>query len=667
MSHCSAPLSGSPTDKVRQHERDSHAVPTGVGRTVGKYLLSSQLGRGGMGVVFRATDVELDREVAVKLLAHKSAADATGLERFLRESRSAARLQHPNVVAVYDSGEVEGVPYIVMELCLAGSAQDYLTVRGALPWFQATRVAGNVCRGLAAAHAAGLVHRDIKPGNILFARHQSDRHGFTAKIADFGLARTSGGLSSASTLRVLGTPDYMSPEQCRGEPLDERTDIYSLGATYFALLTARTPYPRLSAMQVMFAHCNGPPPDPREVVPNLPDACARVVRRAMAVQPSARYPSARAMLDDLKATAKGLMLAPAERYATVPVNAVRPTPSRATQRPRLGPRVKSWAAIAAGLVVGIAFLMWYGSEPGEAAEESAARILNMCAPVEAVAFAPDGRTLAAGALCGNAIVRVWDLVSGREVFAAPTGRQGRALAFSQDGTRLLVGHRDGIDTWTCADCRRVESVRVGPNAGVELLMCVGSHYRVTVAVDPPGGVGEPSRQLWDYRPGEPLRSLSADVGNVCCSAFAATGGRMAVGTREGRLSVGGPAVELGYRPHKLAFSPDGETLAVASEGGIELWAADGRTRLAGVPHGRGEVRALAFAPDGRTLAVANGDGLRWGAVTLFDVTQLPRSLDLPLVPACVRAVAFAPDGQSLAAGGSDQVVRVWNLGEINRR
>src|SRR6266545_2122374 len=196
------------------------------------------------------------------------------LGRKLGKYHFTARLGQGGMGVVYEADHRDGTAYLVMELVRGASAQGLLQTRGALPWPEATRAVADACRGLAAAHSAGLVHRDLKPANLLIA---ADGVG---KLADFGLARVAdqGTLSATGAGRVAGTPHYMSPEQCRGEPLDARSDLYSLGATYFALLTGKPPYQRDDPLELMFAHCSQPIPDPRAGSAAVPEGCAAVVQ-----------------------------------------------------------------------------------------------------------------------------------------------------------------------------------------------------------------------------------------------------------------------------------------------------------------------------------------------------------------------------------------------------
>src|SRR5262245_28756419 len=235
-----------------------------VGTQLGKYRLVRRLGEGGMGIVYAAEDPILSRMVALKVLS--AAAQTPGaLQRFALEARAAARLNHPNVVAVHDVGRHGDVSYLVMELVDGPSAQTVLQQHGAFPWQIATRIIAGVCRGLAAAHAADLIHRDVKPANVLLGGDGS------VKLTDFGVVKAPRLLPAHAThSAVLGTPHYMSPEQCTSETIDARADLYALGCTYYALLTGRPPYEG-DAVKVMFAHCTEAVPDPRDLVPELPE------------------------------------------------------------------------------------------------------------------------------------------------------------------------------------------------------------------------------------------------------------------------------------------------------------------------------------------------------------------------------------------------------------
>jgi len=274
-----------------------------VGKTLGKYQVTSVLGRGAMGVVLRAHDPLIERDVAIKVLGDNLAADATALARFVAEAKSAGKINHANVVAIYEVCQQQAMTYLVLEYVAGGSLEDRLTERRVLSVLEATKALIDACKGVGAAHAAGLIHRDIKPANFMRAVDGS------IKVADFGLAKSVNRSSHGFTQMgmVVGTPFYMSPEQCEAKPLDPRSDIYSLGATYYHLLTGKSPYHDSDGVsQLMYAHCHGPIPDPRSLDQTIPEACARIIARAMAKGPVDRYQSTADMCADLHAVLAAL-------------------------------------------------------------------------------------------------------------------------------------------------------------------------------------------------------------------------------------------------------------------------------------------------------------------------------------------------------------------------
>ena len=282
---------------------DSGAIQAWVGKSLGKYAINGTLGQGGMAVVLKAHDPTLEREVAIKVLASHLAADVDARGRFVAEAKAVGRLNHPNVIAIHEIHQDEMTSYLVMEYAPGGSLEDRLQRQGALPLLQATRAMMDACRGIGAAHAVGLIHRDVKPANFM---RTADG---TIKVTDFGLAKAAADIGRGHTQLgvVVGTPCYMSPEQCESKPMDARSDIYALGATYYSLLTGKRPYHQIdSVTQLMYMQCHGPVLDPRTVESTIPEACARIVARAMAKAPEARYPSAGDMLADLEAVAAAL-------------------------------------------------------------------------------------------------------------------------------------------------------------------------------------------------------------------------------------------------------------------------------------------------------------------------------------------------------------------------
>ncbi len=275
-----------------------------------RYELRTHLATGGMAAVFRGWDHRLCRPIAVKVLRQLDDADPSAIERFRREARSTAALQSPYIVEAYDFLRDDGCYYLVMEFVEGVNLKEHLTENGPLAPEDAFPVAIQVCRALQAAHAHGFIHRDIKPQNILL-----DPSGL-AKLADFGIVHIPRAQGFTTSGMVLGTADYISPEQAQGEPLGPTTDIYSLGVVLYEMLTAVLPFEGTTPVTVALQHTSAPVPPLRAIRPEISPAVERVVMRALAKDPAWRYPSAQAMAATL-----GQTLAALEMVGTSPEGA----------------------------------------------------------------------------------------------------------------------------------------------------------------------------------------------------------------------------------------------------------------------------------------------------------------------------------------------------------
>jgi eukaryotic-like serine/threonine-protein kinase len=271
----------------------------------GRYEILATLGKGGMGVVYRANDRKLDDVVALKVLRPDVLKDdPTHIERFKQEIRLARKITHRNVLRTHDFGEADGTPYISMEFLEGVTLKDLIKGKGALPVGVGLRIAKQICAGLEAAHRQGVIHRDIKPQNMLIIPETGE-----VKIMDFGIARVSevkgqSGLTSDGT--VMGTPDYMPPEQAQGRPVDFRSDIYALGVVLFEIFTGKLPFGGDTAMQVVMNHIQKTPPRPRSVNPSLPEDLETVILRCMEKTPEKRYAQVADILKELTAISSRL-------------------------------------------------------------------------------------------------------------------------------------------------------------------------------------------------------------------------------------------------------------------------------------------------------------------------------------------------------------------------
>ena len=290
----------------------SQAPESGKKKMVGGFEVLGELGRGAMGPLFKARQVSMDRTVALKVLPPSLAANESFVQRFVREAQAAARLNHPNIVQGIDAGRAGIYYYFAMEYVDGQGADALLRAEGQLPERRALAITGDIARALEHAHAHEIIHRDVKLANIMIAKDG------TAKLADLGLAREidAGAVSVTQTGTVLGTPNYMSPEQARGDKgIDGRTDIYSLGATFYHMVVGQPPYAGGSLYDVVAKHMSAPVPDAHEVNGSVSTSAAAIIRKAMAKDPAKRYPDAGAMLKDIEQAMAGKPVAAESQQA----------------------------------------------------------------------------------------------------------------------------------------------------------------------------------------------------------------------------------------------------------------------------------------------------------------------------------------------------------------
>lgn len=343
----------------------------------GRYRVEELIGKGGMASVYRGYDVTLGREVAIKILRRELADDVAFRTRFRLEAQSASRMAHPAIVRVFDAGEdtdtasdgsTHPVPYIVMELVRGALLKDIIA-DGPVPVDDARRYVDGILEALEFSHRAGVVHRDIKPGNVMVTDTGQ------VKVMDFGIARAVSDSSStvAETTTILGTASYFSPEQAKGEPVDARADLYSTGVVLFELLTGRTPFRGESPVAVAYQHVSEAPPAPSELVDGVPPAMDAVVLRALAKDPFQRFPDAASFRAELDATATGRqptkrqlgaltsdLYGPNPRNAAETARSLRQLSTDTTmRRTQSGPPVAwIWAGVALLAVLLVSVLFW---------------------------------------------------------------------------------------------------------------------------------------------------------------------------------------------------------------------------------------------------------------------------------------------------------------------
>ncbi len=565
----------------------------------GKYRLKEVLGRGSIGVVWRARDESLDRDVAIKEVRLPQGVESDMVDslhaRTLREARSAARLSHPGIIVIHEVVRHEDQPWIVMELVRGRTLQQIIENDWPPSPERTAELGVKILAGLRAAHAAGVVHRDIKPSNVLIDDER-------AVITDFGIAALDGGTVLTRTGSLLGTPAYMSPEQARGETATAASDLWSLGATLYAVVEGRAPYAGESLAAVLVSVVSADPPPPVRAGPLTP-----VLAALLAKDPDLRA-SAEEAAERLALVAAGGSADERPRELT----ADRPVPSPVVYEPTRDwvrqdatvPAGARWPRLARPVALGaliglavplIAAAVWlpgrsrttphhHAPTPSPTAtplpRQFPSTALKGDTNIFSVAFSPDGTRLAGGA--SDDTVRLWDVGS---------RTQATQLVKHTDSVNLVAFSRDGRRLATASDDKTIR------------LWCVG---------------------LWDVASRTRTATLEGHTNNV----------------------IG------------VAFSPDGRSVASAAEDGkILLWdVASHRGIGVFTGHAKG-VEAVAFSPDGKTLASGGDDN----DVMLWDVATRTRIAVLKGHKGDIDSVAFSPDGKTLASGAEDKSMRLWDL------
>ncbi len=683
----------------------------------GRFVLEKVLSSGGMGDVWRGTDRQLRRPVAVKVMQDRLADP----RRFEREAQIAARLQHPGITVVYDFGTYDGIPYIVMELLAGQNLADLLDqVPGRrLPVGMAVSLIVQAAKALQAAHADRVIHRDLKPANLFL----QDKGGL--KICDFGIARiadAADGLTSGSY--VLGTAQYMSPEQCEGAEIDERSDLYSLGCVLYELLTGRPPFPAGGQRAIMNQHMNTPPVSPRTLRPDIPRELDSIVLAMLAKDPGDRPADADVVAARLEAvlavrtSAADRTASPEETRSPYPapaeggkssVNRDRPQARRVHQARRIAskqrdlrepsPEVRP-APQATGepdLIQPQRPAVGTGTPPS-ALPPPQLQVAPSSGWWSLLAFDPSGHWLASAD--GDGTITLWDVASSLPVRSWSAEAHVLAMA-AGPGNQLAVGGDDG-----CARIWDVERAALrgqccGHVGGVQAVAL--DHGGIRLATGDTDGVV----RLWDPGSGEPVSALRLAHCAVTALAFDASGSQIAAGGDNGKLrawDVRSPnrAILLAEPPYgeeatSIAFDAAGGQLAVGgADGHIRVWdlGPDGHRWRSAHHHHDGGVLALAWdASEGRWVSVGAdgrlgaGDGdkrpvvergyVRAAAVSVaggrgaviddgsgrihtFRIDDPGARQRLQGSDTILNAVAFGPSGDLLIIGGTDGVLYLWD-------
>jgi serine/threonine protein kinase len=645
--------------------------------SLGHYEVLEVVGKGGMGVVFRAFDEKLRRIVAIKALAPALAGNITARMRFVREAQAAAAVTHDNVIAIHAVEDSGPVPYLVMQYIDGCTLQQKLDRGGPLPLMETLRVGLQVAEGLAAAHKHGLTHRDIKPANILLENGVE-----RVKITDFGLARAVDDVNLTGSGYIAGTPAYMSPEQANGERVDHRSDQFSFGSLLYALCAGRPPFQGETSLAVLKRVCDETPPPLRQINPEVPEWLEAVVAKLQAKKPVDRFASATEV-----ARLFGRRLAQFQTEGVFSgVDWGEPTPWRSRKRPANGQRRNRNLAVAAVIVVvgsiasWFAYQAWFAERPAENSAEPTGTPANPAAErpvvlapsqtlmqhassVRTLAFSRDGRVMASGGYDRH--IYLWDTKTWKP--RGPLkGHAGHVtgLAFNPDGTELA-------------------SVTSSPDECLVRVWDVGSGKQITTLGA--GGAG-----MWDV-------AYSPDGKTLACGGWDKTLHLFDAPSGSERLTV----LEVVDRHLRtLSFSTDGTQIATGGSGPTRVWDAqtgnaiptdvelrgdlcptilpggkglagwsysEGRVTICDLPSGQvratwkahqSSIEGLAVSADGRFIATIGNDSIArvWATDDQREVATLIGH------KGCVFAVAFSPNGEYMVTGGhDDHSVRVWDL------
>jgi WD40 repeat protein len=665
-----------------------------------------------MGVVYKARQTQLKRDVALKVILAGSHASAGDLIRFRIEAEAVARLRHPGIVQIYHIGDHNGLPYFSLEYCAGGSLAERLAKGPGLRPKQAARLVQQLARAMHEAHEQDIVHRDLKPANILLLDTPTKPGQLgKAKITDFGLARRLDASVHTQTGSVMGTPPYMSPEQAGGSSraIGPATDIYALGAILYELLTGRPPFVGASPLDTILQVINGDLVPPRQRRRSVPRDLEVICLKCLRMDPDERYDTADDLADDLRSFLDG------EPIAARPVGPLERAVKWAARNGVIAGLAAAVLVLLVGLVV--VWAKYRGAEEQRLQMAEGEKRLQQLvlqkplilkghtAPVSTLAFSPNGGQLISASLRE---AKFWDRLTGQEVASLKGLMEPlTCMAISSDCRRLASASqtpdfatgttRTEIKIWNGTTDKAALAIKVPKGAVTSMAFSPDGTRLASASQRPFDGeplVGKHAITIWDTTTGQPVLTLQEANGAVSSMVYSPDGARLAVASHEGTLKIWDMSTgleSLALKGHKeqvyaLAYNPDGTRLASAcKDWTVKIWDTGTGQELLTFSKHMQEVLSVAFSPDGRWLAsgcqekreAPNFDLLldparegsvppgappgKIGEVRLCDAATGEEKFAFQAHRGGVTCLAFSPDGKHLASGGQDKAVKVWDI------